>query len=128
MDEVFGPKNFVSLITFSKTGGFSAHYIDNVCDFLLWYAKDIERIKYSSLFRLKLSSDESDSKYNSVEQENGHRLPLSQTEVPGKVFRVDTLVSQGYVENLSKPFKFHEEEMPIANNVMKTTMKAFYVS
>jgi len=43
MDEVFGSENFKSLITFRKTAGFAAQGIANVADYLLWYAKDLER-------------------------------------------------------------------------------------
>ena len=39
MDEVFGAGNFVGLITFTKTTGFSAKLLDSISDYLLWYAK-----------------------------------------------------------------------------------------
>src|SRR5882672_4951542 len=40
LDEVFGEQNFVSLITIQTTTGFEAHYLGNMSDFVLWYAKD----------------------------------------------------------------------------------------
>ena len=39
MDEVFGERNFVSLITIQTTSGFQANYLGNMSDFVLWYAK-----------------------------------------------------------------------------------------
>ena len=39
MDEVFGAENFVSTITFKKTAGRNRHYLANVFDSILWYAK-----------------------------------------------------------------------------------------
>ena len=42
MDEVFGADNFVSLITTKKTGGMGEARLDNVSDYLLWYARDLE--------------------------------------------------------------------------------------
>ncbi len=53
MDEVFGGKNFVSLISFSKTGSIAADKIASVCDYLLLYAKDAKKQKFRSLYALK---------------------------------------------------------------------------
>ena len=42
LDEIFGEKNFVSLISVQTTTGFEAKYLGNMSDFLLWYAKNKE--------------------------------------------------------------------------------------
>ena len=42
MDEVFGEKHFVSLISVQTTTGFLTDYLGNMSDFILWYAKDKE--------------------------------------------------------------------------------------
>jgi adenine-specific DNA-methyltransferase len=39
LDEVFGPSNFVSLITVQTTTGFKTNYIGNIADYILWFAK-----------------------------------------------------------------------------------------
>jgi adenine-specific DNA-methyltransferase len=57
MDEVFGAENFVTVISFSKTTGFSSSVISSIADYILWYARDIARIKYSRLFRPKDPGD-----------------------------------------------------------------------
>jgi adenine-specific DNA-methyltransferase len=54
MDEVFKPENFISVIVVAKTSGFGdTTTLASVGDFLLWYAKDKEKMKYRSLFWLK---------------------------------------------------------------------------
>ena len=53
MDEVLGDGNLVSQISFSKTTGFSSRNLSNVVDHLLWYAKDINFVKYRQLSRQK---------------------------------------------------------------------------
>ncbi len=53
MDEVFGRENLVSLISFEKTSSSSMDYLDGVSDYLLWFAKDYESLKYRPLFNLK---------------------------------------------------------------------------
>ena len=45
MDEVFGAENFVSLIAFAKTTGFAGSTLSSVADYILWYARDLQRIK-----------------------------------------------------------------------------------
>lgn len=53
MDEIFGSDNFVSQIVFKKGGTDTSSCISNICDFIIWYAKDIEHIKYRQLFDKK---------------------------------------------------------------------------
>ena len=51
MDEVFGPDNFVALITFKKTSGAdSDDFLPAVDDYLLWYAKDRSKAKFRQLY------------------------------------------------------------------------------
>jgi adenine-specific DNA-methyltransferase len=54
MDEVFGSENFASLITFKKTTGAGSfaggtNVLAATNDYLLWYAKNIEVVKYRQL-------------------------------------------------------------------------------
>lgn len=81
LDEVFGPENFVSLIPFrKKTMPFGTIFIEQMADFIIWYAK--RRVdgqgrrlaKYRKLFR----SQPTESGYNQVELADGERLSLAQ--------------------------------------------------
>jgi adenine-specific DNA-methyltransferase len=57
MDEVFGPSNFVALISFQTTSGFAeASGLSRMGDYLLWYGKDREQTKTRALFENKTSS------------------------------------------------------------------------
>lgn len=52
MDEVFGENNFVSLITFrKKLMPLGRKVLEQMADFIIWYAKDAKNIKYRQLFR-----------------------------------------------------------------------------
>ncbi len=46
LDEVFGSENFVSQVVFQKTGGASTNLLAGTVDYLVWYAKRIESVKY----------------------------------------------------------------------------------
>ena len=50
LDEVFGPECFVSQISFQTTSGFRTKTLATLGDFLLWYARDPERLKVRKLF------------------------------------------------------------------------------
>jgi adenine-specific DNA-methyltransferase len=53
MDEVFGPANLISVITFQKTGGQSSDLLSSVSDYLIWFAKNIDVVKYRQPYRKK---------------------------------------------------------------------------
>ena len=53
MDEVFGEVNFCALIPFQKTSGGSDTFISSDLDYLLWYAKQRETVKYRSVLKPK---------------------------------------------------------------------------
>jgi adenine-specific DNA-methyltransferase len=51
MDEVFGSENFMSLISVKRASVmFEKKYLNTACFFIIWYATDIEKVKYRDLF------------------------------------------------------------------------------
>ena len=53
MDEVFGSQNQVALIANQKSGSTTGAFLGGVADYLLFYAKDVERLKYRQLYKTK---------------------------------------------------------------------------
>ena len=51
LDEVFGPENRVATIPYATSGSSSSKTLPSVADFLLWYARDKERVKYFQLYQ-----------------------------------------------------------------------------
>jgi len=86
LDEVFGDDNFVSLITVRKTGAVSSpeaklNSLGTISDYIVWYAKQKEVLKYRQLFTSKTDTNTADQyrlsdslgKYQSVSMEsNGY--------------------------------------------------------
>ena len=100
MDEVFGSENFVSQITFTTTGGAGSfaggtNVLPAVNSFILWFARDLDSVKYRQVFRTK-AGDVGAGKYTSAELGDGTRIPASQVEdgVPHRLLRFDNLTSQ----------------------------------
>jgi len=102
LDEVFGSGNFVSLITYSKTAGATSDLLPGTADYVLWYAKDRDVVKYRRLFTEKLVGGQGAAKYDQVELTDGTRRPMSAEEKanaaripPGaRPYRLDNLTSQ----------------------------------
>lgn len=57
LDEVFRDTNFVSIISFNKNSGFGANLLSTANDYLLWYAKNKDLIKYRQVY-LKKTPDQ----------------------------------------------------------------------
>lgn len=79
MDEVFGERNFASSITVKKTTGAGSPAIGtNVLaatqDYILWYAKSLEKVKYRQLYRRKGSDT---TGYDYVRDAAGLTYPAS---------------------------------------------------
>jgi len=79
MDEIFGQENFVALISFSKNSGFGAKLLPIANDYLIWYARDKERVKYRQLYKGK-ALDFGGSSYNKVLLPDGTVRPATQEE------------------------------------------------
>lgn len=103
LDEVFGDANFLSLIAFEKTSGATTLTIPTTCDYLLWYARDHERLKFRKLFQRKTPGQAGATEYKRVELLSGDIVPVSQFVENGKLnlpegarlFATDSIVSKG---------------------------------
>jgi len=104
LDEVFGDANFVSLICYSTTGGFSsANTLSRTGDYILWYARDLSRVKYRQLYVSKGLSEAVQDDYDQIELKSLERRAMLQEEkrnpndIPAgsRVFTDDNPTSQG---------------------------------
>ena len=101
MDEVFGSQNCVSIVTFKKTTTASGKLLSTVADYLLWYAKEIEQVKFRPVYLEKLPGDAGASQYTWAELPDGSRRNFGSFEAlrsdappNSRVFVHDNLTSQ----------------------------------
>jgi len=92
MDEIFGSSNLVGLIPFIKTSGKGGALLDTVNDYLVWYSKDIQCVKYRQLYkeRPKKSLDQG---YTWGEFKNGERRKLSKQDILNEELEARRLIS-----------------------------------
>lgn len=81
MDEVFGPENFAGMISFQKTGGMEGNLLPPTVDYLLWYAKDKDCIKYRQLYTDRKPGDTSLDRYDMLLLPDGQTRRLSRKEL-----------------------------------------------
>ena len=119
LDETFQSSNFVSIIQFKKTAYQDSDTIANVCDFLLWYCKDKNKLKTFSLFYNR-PPEMIEGGFTWLKLENGTiiKAPNSITEDPegSKRFQSSNLTSQGWSEGGSKPFMFEGKVYELGGN------------
>ena len=61
MDEVFGDENFLSLIVVWKTSSQTAAALPSTCDYIVWFARNKEKLKFRPVFVEKDFDDPSTS-------------------------------------------------------------------
>lgn len=100
LDEVFGPENFVSLITFKTTSGAGSFaggttVLAAINNYIIWYARNLDSVKYRQLYTLKQLGEAGSSGYNFAELQDGKRERFSGNPPEGaRVFTADNLTSQ----------------------------------
>ena len=80
IDEVFGESNFGALISYAKTTSATSELLPKTLDYVLWYAKSAEHVKYRQAFQEKEIGGEGASKYSSVIGDDGSLRPMTQEE------------------------------------------------
>jgi len=128
MDEVFGTENFVSEIIFKKASSETTKYIATVCDFILWYARDKDKLKYRQLYLMKTGEGSSGFEtYRNLELRDGTRRPITGDEMksrifPGgaKPFRFDPLISQSGGEGARFPVQLDGKTYTLSRDFWKT--------
>lgn len=82
LDEVFGEENFVSTITWTRANMTSSIGLASISDYLLWYAKDKEQMKYRQLYAQwdARTPDPLLRRYTQVELPDGIRRGMTQEE------------------------------------------------
>jgi len=107
-DEVFGKENFVSQINFATTNSVKKT-LNRTGDFLIWYTRKLEVIKYRQLFLEKATNE---SSYDKIQLQNGERRNATKDEIinppiGAKIYSLADLSSKGSASQ-KQPFEFKE--------------------
>ena len=130
MDEIFGAGNFISNIAFVKTTSQTSELLSNIMDYIVWYAKDKDKIKFRQPLRPKEWGGDGTGEYTVIEDASGRRRPMSagersgRDELPeGRILRLDTATSQRPPGNF--PVLLNGIEFTPGSGYWKTSEKGF---
>lgn len=135
LDEIFGRNNFCALISFQKTSGLIRTLIPSVSDYLVWYAKDIDQVKFRQLYKEKVLGEEGSVEYFYLEAEDGQIRRLRPVEVANpetipsgsRIFALDSIVSGGTTPKEFQKIELeHEGDTYILNCGPNRNWKAGY--
>ena len=112
LDETFGDGNFVETISYrTKNMTLGGRYLEGVCDTILWYAKNIDAVKYRRMFKAtdaqgdshwnQIVANEKYQKISSAEVNNHSLLPRG-----SRLYQLSALYPTGPFETGIFPFEF----------------------
>jgi adenine-specific DNA-methyltransferase len=108
LDEVFGSQNFIAFVAVKKKKmPLREIYLFTMCDYLLWYAKSRDQLKFRKLFLERDASEEGDFQY--VETAPGDVEAVTQGSrgaTGARQFQSMDMRSSGRTESCVFPFKF----------------------
>ena len=111
MDEVFGEENFVVAIKFSKTSGLGGRFLDETFDYLVWFARNIDLLKFRRPFVERKLGEAGASQYTFSMHSDGSYCTLDQ-DPEGKAFAHGDLTSQTGNETTIFPFRLKGTSIP----------------
>ena len=71
MDEVFGDGNYIATITVQKTGSSDQNFIPQTIDYILFYSKDKENLKYRQIYQDRQAGTPSLDRYDLTVHSDG---------------------------------------------------------
>jgi adenine-specific DNA-methyltransferase len=129
LDEVFGSTNVCGIITIAKTAGASSDLLPGICDYILWYARNKEMVKYHPLFNVK-TDDAGAGEYKYLLLADGSIRPATSGEItdaatiPAGAIRFRPSATTSQKPPGSDPFSFRGKEYrPGTSQFWKTSIK-----
>ena len=129
LDDVFGSDNFVSLIIYKKTTMATAGELCSVADFIIWYAKNKDLLKYRQLYIPKEFGGEGSSGYKHIELADGSRMSIKTWEQMtnkkfdygsrpegSRLYALSDLTSQTGSDSIRYPIDFRGKTYTIENS------------
>ncbi len=102
LDEVFGEENFISNIAFVKTSGLTSKFLSNRYDYIIWYSKNRDSMKFRRPYLAKTREDGTASTYTWLKNKVGQYRGMNAKEKAGgeipegyEIYKPDNITSQG---------------------------------
>jgi adenine-specific DNA-methyltransferase len=108
MDEIFGAENFVVLICYRRLGMMVGSEIQSSAHYLIWYARDRDRMKSYKVFEQQVAGVGTGDHYTQIED--------------GRPYQLISLATGGFRPNTTIDYEFHGRVYhPGPNKCWRTT-------
>ena len=117
LDEIFGEDNLLAEIAFKTTSSFTSNTLSRSYDFILWYGRKADVVKYRQLYQPKTLADDKGGRFTRVADVHFTRRFMTTQEradesrIPedARIYRHDNVYSQGKAGD-PQPFMFQGHE------------------
>ena len=99
LDEVFGEGNFISQITVTKTSSATNDHLAGVADYILWFSKNSNFVKYRQILKQKTAGSEGSAHYTYVLEADGEIRRASKAELAGQLLEGQDLVTPDQLQS-----------------------------
>ena len=112
LDEVFGKENFISQINFKSKQALGQSGLPNVYDYILWYAKNSNTVKFNPIFIKKDIANDKEYRFLDDEFDSKGYKKISEEEFDkiddfSKLFRRSALTSSGFTPTCTFNFQLN---------------------
>jgi len=131
LDDVFKSANFCRLICFRKTTGQAGFLLPDTNDYLLWYAKDKERIKFRDIFLAREGTEWVNYDYVEFPDKQRRRMTKEEKQDPSvlpkgsRIYRRSPLTSASGSESTMQPVEFEGNIYKAGRGGWKTNAEGF---
>jgi len=128
MDEIFGPDNFMSVISFRTKIPLNAAFLPNIADYLVWYVRDKGKTKFHRLFVQRDIG--AGTQFTFIELPNGEYRRMTKDELANpklipagsRSYRLTDLLASGHTDSCHFEFTLDGKQYyPPSLNSWKTT-------
>jgi adenine-specific DNA-methyltransferase len=115
MDEVFGVENFIVIVAYRRLGMMVGETVTSSAHYLIWYARDRERMKLRKMFERQIAGVGSGDHYTQLENTRTSETRVMTAEekvnanlIPDgwKAFQLVSLATGGYRPNTTINYEF----------------------
>jgi len=104
-DEVFGASNLSAQIAFKATDPLGQKGVAKVYDYIIWYAKDLSKMKFQPLYRNRDISEDNEYRFLDDVTDSGP-IDRSSSEFLSRVYRRRNATSSGFTESCTFKLEF----------------------
>jgi len=128
LDEIFGSKNFISIIDYRTRGVITSEFLPQVNDYILWYGKNKQKTKFHKIFVNKIMDE--NSRYGWVELNDGTKRTLQKEEKQNpkilpdssRIFIPDKLSAMAYADSTYYEYTFNGKKfLPVKGRSWQTS-------